>query len=241
MCVRYFHYLHTGGHNRSSGISTFRWKSCCKRVVVSCLRDANQICSRDVRCWSPLTYRTAAGSLKSSWPFGFKLFSISIRLFVRGKTVSRTAWRSRAIVAPRLQNRRHFCRDFGQIPWSGPGYFVKTLSVLEIIDKIRMWMDIEKSKSTVQKGSWCWDVPTEDESGQGELWLSWWAENQMEQTWPTPMHVASSLHNWFRKRITISSKLVLLKKSAMRDLWNEEIGGLLKISKYQSRRRREKR
>ena len=99
----------------------------------------------------PPAYRTAAGSVKFSWPVWFKLYLIS-RLFDRAQPVSRTTWRSPAIAAPRLQNRCHFYKGFGRIPWPISGYLVEVLRVLEVIDKIEMWLVTKKAKSTAQEG-----------------------------------------------------------------------------------------
>lgn len=100
----------------------------------------------------PPAYRIAAGSVKSSWPVWFKLYLIS-RLFVRAQPVSRTTWRNPAIAAPRLQNRCHFCKGFERIPWPIPGCLVEVLGVLEVIDKIGMWLVTKKGKSTAHEGS----------------------------------------------------------------------------------------
>lgn len=93
----------------------------------------------------PPAYRTAAGSVKFSWPVWFKLYLIS-RLFDKAQPVSRTAWRSRAIAAPRLQNRCHFCKGFERVPSPISGCLVKFLSVLDI-DKIGMWLVTKNAKS----------------------------------------------------------------------------------------------
>lgn len=100
----------------------------------------------------PPAYRTAAGSVKFSWPIWFKLYLIS-RLFDRAQPVSRTAWRSRAIAAPRLQNRCHFCKGFGRVPSPISGCLVEVLGVLEVIDKIGTWLVTKKAKSTAHEGS----------------------------------------------------------------------------------------
>lgn len=80
----------TGGHNRSSGSWIWIPKSRLRRLVVSCLQYSHNcllsvpLCAAKTQFTGEVsTYFTAAGSLKSSCPFGLRLLQIGYVSFLR--------------------------------------------------------------------------------------------------------------------------------------------------------------